>query len=174
MNAAQQTYWHDDESKHPPVGTWMWHVHHEILAEPLTDPLADRLRFIRTRKDPKEVPTRLALIHRVDLSLLDAKAYAAWTKADAALTKADAAWTKAYAAWTKAYAAWTKADAAWTKAYAARIKADAARTKAYAARIKAYAALRPFLEAIHATSCPGLSGVGTCPWNGRTIFPRVP
>ena len=125
MNAAQQTYWHDDESKHPPVGTWMWHVHHEILAEPLTDPLADRLRFIRTRKDPKEVPTRLALIHRVDLSLLDAKA-------------------------------------------------DAARTKAYAAWTKAAAALRPFLKAIHATSCPGLSGVGTCPWNGRTIFPRVP
>ena len=167
------------------IGTWYWHIHHEILAEPLTEPLENRLSYIRTKKPEAERATRLALIHPV-IWPEGSEAYAACTKAYAARTKADAARTKADAARTKAYAAWAKADAARTKAYAACTKADAARTKAYAACTKAYAActtadaartkadaaLLPHLEVIHATSCPGLFGVGTCPWNGKTIFPR--
>lgn len=101
------TYWHDDVSQHPPVGTWMWHLHHEVLAEPLTAPLVNRLRYIRKNKPPAERPTRLGCIDVIRGEI------------PAALVTASAAWVKASAAWVKAYAARITADAAWDKAKAA-------------------------------------------------------
>ena len=123
------TYWHDDATAHPPVGTWMWHLHHMVLAEPLTFPLAERLAYIRESKPKGERATRLGCIDIVRGEL------------PPALVEARAALRKAYAAWAKAYAALDEARAALDEADAARIKADAAAL--------------PALEALHTVEHPG-------------------
>jgi hypothetical protein len=188
------TYWHDDPSTHPPVGTWMWHLHHEILCELLTEPLQNRLDYIRSDKPASEVPTRLACIDIVkgELPADLVTARAAYDKAQAAYNKAAAAYNKAAAAYDKAGAAYDKAGAAYNKAWAA-VTARAAYDKAWAAYNKAWAAVTaraaydkawaaslPALEALYdkawAASLPALEALHVtehpdCPWNGRTIFP---
>ena len=58
---------------------------------------------------------------------------------------------KAYADWQKAYADWLKADADWQKADADRLKAEA-----------------DLAILVHTKVCKS-----SCPWDGRTIFPKV-
>ena len=55
------TYDIADPTTYPPVGTGMWHLHHEILCEPLTEPLENRLRYIREVKSRNETPEQVAL-----------------------------------------------------------------------------------------------------------------
>ena len=124
--------------------TFAWHVHHDRLVEPLTEPIENRIAFIKANKPRHEQATRLRLL-RVVKGELPAVYVAAWDKAEAA--------------WAKAEAARDKADAAWDKAVAARDKADAAWDKAYAENL-------PAIEALHRAECEP-----DCPWNGRTIFP---
>ncbi|MCC6311389.1 MAG: hypothetical protein IT345_10785 [Trueperaceae bacterium] len=128
-------------------------MHHEQLAEPLTEPLANRLDYIRSYKPEHERDTRLRLIDPVKGEPPEPliKAWAAYVKAGAASNKAGAAYNKACAAYVKAGAASAKARAAYNKAGAASAKARAASTSD--------------LEALHAIEHPD------CPWNGRTIFP---
>ena len=123
---------------------WYWHIHHEVLCEPLTEPLANRLYYIRTEKPKSEVETRLRLIAPVTVPL------------PAELVKARAAYVKAWAAYEKAWAASGKALATYDKAWAAYHKLGAAS--------------RPELEALHKLDCPAALA-GTCPWDGKTIFP---
>ena len=82
--------------------TFAWHVHHEVLVEPLTEPIENRIAYIKAYKPRHEQATRLRLLRIVKGEL-----------------------PAAYAARDKAYAARDKADAARDKAYAARDKADA-------------------------------------------------
>jgi len=141
----------------PKVGDPVWHIHHDALVEPLTEPLENRIKFIKERKPAREIETRLRLMKPVRGKLPElakaraelAKAYAEWVKADAEWVKADAEWVKARAELAKAYAELAKADAEW-------VKARAELAKAYAA---------PSVLALHAKECPN------CPWNGETIFP---
>lgn len=37
------------------VGQWYWHIHHETLAEPLTEPLQNRIDYIKANKTNTEV-----------------------------------------------------------------------------------------------------------------------
>mgnify|MGYP001565816925 CR=1 FL=1 len=143
---------------------WTW-IHHEVPLELLTEPVKNRVRFIKTQKPAHERETRLRAMAPFTgrLPAPVRRAYAAWAKAYAAWEKAYAAWAKAYAAWEKADAAWEKADAAWEKADAARAKADAAWEKAYAAWEKADAAWekalvdhRPAIEAAVRACNPGV------------------
>ena len=79
-----------------PIGTYFYAVHHQVIAEPLTEPLANRLHYILTEKPVNERKTRLAALRPV----LAQKAYAkACTKANAARAKA---YDEAYAAYAKA------------------------------------------------------------------------
>ena len=48
----------------PPV-EYAWHVHHAQLVEQLTEPIKSRIVYIKSTKDPKEVPTRLRLLKKV-------------------------------------------------------------------------------------------------------------
>ncbi len=146
---------------------WYWHIHHEVLCEPLTEPLQNRLDYIATEKPEGERETRLRLIAPVTHPLP-----ANFVKAWAAYDKARAAYDKARAAYDKAWAAYDKARAVYDKAWAAYDKAWAAYDKARAAYDKARAAAQPALEALHAIDCPA-AVAGTCPWNGETIFPAT-
>jgi hypothetical protein len=130
-----------------PLGTVFWAVHHSVMAEPLTEPLANRIEYILTEKDASERAIRLTALRPMKVvpgKLAKAsaewdKAYAKWDKAYAKLAKASAKWDKASAEWDKVSAEWDKAYAKWDKAYAEWDKAYAERAKAYAERDKAYA-----------------------------------
>jgi len=143
----------------PKVGSLVWHIHHDMLVEPLTEPFATRVAYIKAEKPVSEIDTRLRLMKPVwgKLPELD-KARAELDRASAEGYKARAEWDrasaelvdKAYAELVdKAYAEWTKARAEWTKA---RAELDRARAS-------------PSVLALHAKECPN------CPWNGETIFP---
>ena len=147
------------------IGTWYWHVHHDRLCEPLTEPLRNRIDYINSHKLKAERAIRLHWMAPVqgDVPAASVKALAAYDKALAAYDKAWAAYDKALAAYDKARAAYDKAWAAYDKARAAYDKAWAAYDKALAAYDEAWAL--PALEALHAVEHPG------CPWDGTTIFP---
>ena len=152
----------DDPTTHPPVGAAMWHLHHSVDAiEFLTEPLVNRVAYIRAHKPADEIETRLRWLTPVQGSLP-----AASDKTAAAYVKARAASDKAAAASDKARAAYDKAAAASDKARAAYDKARAAYDKAWAAYVKARAAARPAIDALHAIEHPD------CPWDGRTLFPE--
>jgi len=155
----------------PKVGSLVWHIHHDVLVEPLTEPFATRVAYIKAEKPVSEIDTRLRLMKPVwgKLPELDKaraeldRASAEWDKADAELDKADAELDKADAESDKARAELDKARAELDKARAEWAKADAESVKADAEWDKA-CRLSSVL-ALHAEECPN------CPWNGETIFP---
>ena len=103
----------------PKIGDLVWHIHHDMLCEPLTEPFETRVAYIKSQKLAIEVPTRLRLMKPVrgKLPELD-KALAELDKAGAELDKARAEWEKAGAEWEKAGAEWEKARAEFNKARA--------------------------------------------------------
>lgn len=124
-----------------------WHVHHEVLMEPLTEPIENRIAYIKGRKPATEVPTRLRLMKKVN-GKLPAAVVKAWDASD----KARDAYVKARDAHDKA---WDASDKAWDASAKARDAYD-----------KAYQDNLPAIEALHAKECPD------CPWDGKTIFPE--
>jgi len=150
---------------------YYWHIHHEILVEALTEPLKNRIKYIKEEKPEDEIELRLKLIKPVKGKLPSefVKAYQVWNKARQAQAKADQAWDKACQAGAKAYQVWAKADQAWDKAYQVWDKAYQVWNKACQAGAKAGAkALRknmPALEKLHKKECG-------CGWNGKTIFTK--
>jgi len=179
----------------PKVGDFVWHVHHDILVEPLTEPFENRVEYIRRFKPEHEVETRLRLMRPVRETIsppkywseADAKrreagakrreADARWSeadakgkKADAKRREADAKWSETYAKRREADAKWREADAKWSETYAKWREADARWREADAKWREAGAKWRtePSWQKVldlHATECPN------CPWNGETIFP---
>ena len=104
---------------------YAWHVHHDVLIEPLTEPIEVRQEYIRRYKPEHEIETRLRLLKPAVGPLPAAYAKKAWAAYD---KKARAAYAK------KAWAAYDK--------------------KAWAAYEKAWAAYAPEIEALHAIECP--------------------
>jgi len=41
------------------IGSWWWCIHHESHLEPLTEPIENRVKFIRENKPENEIETRL-------------------------------------------------------------------------------------------------------------------
>ena len=119
----------DDPATHPPVGSPMWHLHHEGLLEWLTEPLINRVAYVRAAKSADEIETRLRWMTPV-LGTLPSTV-------------------------VRARAAYDEARAASDEAWAAYIKARAAYVKARAASVKALAAALPAIEALHAIEHPG-------------------
>ena len=103
-----------------PVGALAWHVHHDVLVEPLALSAEARISYILNHKPEQEQALRLHLFRPVTGPLppeLD-KASAELGKASAEWHKASAEWYKARAAWGKACAEWGNACAEWDKACA--------------------------------------------------------
>ena len=136
------------------VGKAYWHIHHGCLVEFATEPIENRIEYIREDKPKSEIALRLKLLKPVQGKLPDDvdKAWVAYDKARADVNKATAdvgkAWTvldKARAAYNKAREAYNKAEAAYDKAIADNL---------------------PAIMALHDKECPN------CPWDGETIFPE--
>ncbi len=169
------------------IGDICLHVHHEIFAEPLTEPIENRIRYILSDKPVAEQALRLRMMgppiidDQVQADEADAayqKASPAWLKASAELDKADATWQKAEATWQKASverqktcatgqqaeAERQKAYAVWQKAYVERLEASDAWLKTEAELEKAVAVWQKAYKRHYARLYP------ESPWNGYTIF----
>ena len=158
-----------------PPKKWYWHVHHDILVEPLTEPIENRIAFIKANKPKEEVETRLRLLKPIKALLpVDVvKTWEAYDKAREAHDKAWEAYDKAWEAYDKAWEAYVKAWEAYDKAREAYVKAREAGDKAWEAYDKAREAYNKTLndhkdeiDALHREECPN------CPWDGETIFPE--
>ena len=170
---------------------YYWHVHHKVLCEALTEPIQNRIDYIRSSKPKDEVETRLrcmtpvlhperlpvewreadAKFNEADAKFSEAyakfsEAYAKWREADAKRMEAYAKWREADAKRREAYAKWREADAKWREAYAKWREADAKLKEAYAKWREADAKCLPRIKALHKEEHPD------CPWDGTTIFPR--
>ena len=132
-----------------PGATAALHVHHEILAERLIEPIERRIAYILAAKPEAERALRLRLMR--PLPPADA-AYAAVS---------DAAYAVAVVA------AVVARDAAAAATYAVGIAAARDARDAYDAAIAALAVIVD-TWAQHDTRC-----VPDCPWDGKTIFPET-
>ena len=89
---------------------WGWHVHHNILCEPLTESMQMRRAYIRARKPANEIETRLRLLKGVRgeipaklINAYDALSAARSAERSAALSAAWSAAESARSAYQKAY-----------------------------------------------------------------------
>ena len=119
-----------------------WHVHHDVLVEPLVEPIENRIAYIKSDKPQHEQELRLRLLKPVK------------GKLPIALVKAGSAYLKA----------WEAYDKAWS--WGVREKTRDAYIKTRDAYINAMDAYMPEILALHAVECPD------CPWDGKTIFPE--
>jgi ArsR family metal-binding transcriptional regulator len=101
--------------------TWVWHCQHNVLLEPLTEPLEEIIDYIKKNKPKEEIDLRLKLLKEVKgelpLELIKAgKEYdKAWKKYDEAWEEHHEAEKKRNEAWDKRLEAWKKRDEAWRK-----------------------------------------------------------
>jgi mRNA-degrading endonuclease HigB of HigAB toxin-antitoxin module len=161
-------------SKHTPPRAY-FHVHHEQMWEWATEPMENRIEYIKKEKPTSEIDTRLRLLKEIPYerikSLVDTKGQydavqrTAWEQYEAVERPA---WEQ-YDAVQRT--AWEQYKAvvrtAWEQYKAversAREQYDAVQRTAW----EQYEAVqRTFdMEALHRELCPD------CPWDGRTIFP---
>ena len=126
---------------------YYWHIHHGILFEEATEPIKNRIAYIKSDKPECEVALRLRLLKPVkDQKRLIAILTAYEKVEDSALE----AYEKATALASEAY---EKVEAPALEAY------EKATALASAKRDRA-------INALHSKECPD------CPWDGETIFPK--
>lgn len=89
-----------------PIGTSVWHCHHEKFVEFLIEPAENRIAYILSSKPQHEQALRLHLFRPFNIKLLSK-----------GLQKADADWQKAYADWLKADADCEKTGADLQKSF---------------------------------------------------------
>ena len=89
---------------------YYWHLHHDILLESLTEPLKNRINFIKKEKPKNEIKLRLKLFRpfKGKLPVKTAKALEAYDKALEAYDKAREAYDKAREAYDKAWEVYDK------------------------------------------------------------------
>ena len=136
-----------------------WHIHHDVLLEPLTQPLKNRIKFIKENKPKNEIELRLKLLKPVRGKLPDevVKARKVYVKAQEAYYKAQEASDKVRKAHDKAWETYDKARKAYDKAWETYDKAR----EDYDKTLKKYS---KEINELHEKECPN------CPWNGKTIF----
>ena len=124
-----------------------WHVHHDVLLEPLTEPLETRQAYIMNRKPPGEQAIRLKCLKPVQGSL------------PLALTKEAVKVWESYVRAAEAWAAYGQAREAYGQAWEAY-------SRAWEAFERTLEVFKSEINVLHAAECLD------CPWNGQTIFPH--
>jgi len=152
-----------------------WHIHHDILLEPLTEPIENRIKFIKENKPKDEIKLRLKLLKPVKGKLplerdeVRQKYDEARQKCDEVRQKYDEVRQKYDEARQKCDEAWQKCDEAWQKYDEARQKYNEARQKCNEAWQKYDEVRQKYksqIEVLHKKECPN------CPWTGSSIFPK--
>ena len=133
--------------------TLAWHVHHEILLEPLTEPIETRRAYIQSSKPPEEIETRLRLLKEVKGELPLALIAAAQTRAQT--------WQAYIQAKRTYYQTWR---GAYDQAAGACVQTWQASNQAGETYVQAVEAYTTEINALHTLECPD------CPWDGTTIF----
>lgn len=137
------------------VGQYYWHVHHEKLVEKLTEPIKNRIDYVKaTKKDALE--TRLHFMRRV-------KTVPAIVTQGETVDPRVAKAKKIYDELGKAHYSRKATIEAYNRAYAAYAKA----LKAYPTKQPSAAEIAKAWEAQHKIEC-----FHYCPWNGQTLLAR--
>ena len=136
-----------------------WHIHHDILLEPLTQPLKNRIKYIKENKPKNEIELRLKLLKPVKGKLPDEviKAGEAYYKAQETSGKV----------WEAYYKTWEASDKSWeasVKAWEVYVKARETRDEAGRAYTKILKKYSKEINILHKKECPN------CPWQNGTIF----
>jgi hypothetical protein len=141
--------------------TFYWHIHHDVLVEPATEPIEQRSEYIRQRKPANQIETRLRLLKPVKGELPQA-----FVEARRAYDEASRAYEEAWLAYDEASRAYEEAWLAYEEAWLACEEARRAYHEVWLAYDDARGAHKTEIEALHAQECPD------CPWDGKTIFPK--
>jgi tetratricopeptide (TPR) repeat protein len=144
---------------HLKVGDWAWLVHHGILAEPLTEPIENRISYILEYKTDN-VALRLRLLRPLVGDETDAefnKAIGEYYKTSAEFDKINTEFDKAI---NELYNAYAEPDKARGEYYKARDEY----IKAYAEYYKASTELYKYATMHYHRLFPD------SPWNGKTVF----
>ncbi len=155
------------------------HIHHELVAEKLTEPIEARIAYILSDKPKEEKALRLRLMRPVRAAAwaeYDKVTAAAWPEYDKVTAPARAEFDKVRAA------AWAEYDKVRAPAQAEYYKVTAAALAEYdkvsvaawaefdKVRAAAWAEFDKVRAAAHQAICP----TQDCPWNGRSIFGTRP
>ena len=132
-----------------------WHVHHNVLIEPLTEPIENRIKYFKKFKPKSEIELRLKLL-KVVKGKLPKEFVEAWQEYNEARQKDVEAWQKYDEALQKYYEARQKYDEIWQEYDKAWQKYD-----------EAYKKYESQILALHKKECPN------CSWNGKTIFSKA-
>ena len=152
-------------SKYKATVKFAWHVHHDVLLEPLIETLKNRIAYIKDNKPEDEIATRLRLLKPVvgGLPTAVAEAGKAYHEAGNAYEEARKVYIEARKVYDEAHEPLIVAS---QKAYR---KAGKSYYEAWKAYIKALKIHEPEILALHAIECPD------CPWDNeqKTIFSEV-
>ena len=161
-----------------------WHVHHDVLVEPLLESIQNRIKYIKEFKPKDEIELRLRLLRVVkgELPKEYVEAGKRYCEARRKAIKAYEEGEKFIEAKQKYYKAkwkvakekskeFIKAEKQYCEAGRRAIEAEEkhheARQKFIEAKEKYYKAYKkhePEILALHAKECPN------CTWNGKIIF----
>ena len=164
-----------------------WHVHHDVLVEPLTEPIKNRIKYIKEFKPENEIKLRLRLLKVVkgELPKELVEAGKQYCEVRRKFFEAYEEGQKFVEIKQKYYKAkWEIKKGKLSKEfikterqyYEARQKItktekkyDEARRKFIKAKEKYYEAYKKYesqILSLHAKECPN------CPWDGETIFSK--
>jgi translation elongation factor EF-G len=137
-----------------PKQDWAWHVHHEILLEPLSKAIQARIDYIKSDKPLIEQNLRLRLLKPVEklAVIINSGVCQQWQEAYQQLQEAWRQWSEMYQPRQEAspqrqaaYRQWKEAEQHYREA-TLKLATD------------------PDILALHDLECPD------CPWDGKTIF----
>ena len=140
------------------------HIHHEIVAEKLTEPIEARITYILNEKPKTEQALRLRLMRPVTAS--------AWAEYEKVRASARAEYEKvtasAWAEYDKVTAsAWAEYDKVTAPALAEYKKVTASALAEYKkVTASAWAEYKKVTASAHQAICP----TPDCPWDGQSIF----
>jgi hypothetical protein len=140
---------------------WVIHYHHRVMMEPTTESLEARRKFIRERKEPAEVPTRLRLMRYLtepEVAMLPPPVRAAGEIYGRACAYSDHAWAEVGRAWKRADLGRALAE------FGGALTEEGRARDGYLGALRKHAAE---MEVWHRQVCRR-----DCPWDGKTLFDR--
>lgn len=145
-----------------------WHIHHRRLLEPATEPIENRIEYIKCNKPPDEQELRLRLLKPVRSTLPPDVVAAGIACAQAEITSRHANDVFNQARYTRGISDSKEAEKRYTETLIDNNEKWYVFTQARDTLEKAIEDNLTTIESLHAMECPD------CPWDEDTIFPHKP